>query len=91
VADFCDHVVSGFDALVVPLHDDEDEANGYIQVNSRLGSVLRYPLLSVSIGVASNHLRPLTSVAQAITIAAEMRLFAKTTAGSCWKLDRRTA
>lgn len=89
VAELGDAIVGGFDQLAGELHDPADVRNGFIECETRLGTVTRGPLLSISIGVASNFLRPLLSAAQATTIAAEMRQVAKSVPGSAWRVDRR--
>jgi GGDEF domain-containing protein len=42
-----------FDARVPDLYPPDAAARGYIEVEDRLGVRVRFPLLSVSIGVAS--------------------------------------
>ncbi len=83
-------VVRRFDEQAASLYDDADRANGYIEVANRRGELQRFPLLSISIGVASTDRRAFEHYAEAVAIATEMKAFTKATAGSSWAIDRRT-
>jgi len=82
-------VVRSFDEQVANLYDPEERDRGYIQVADRSGVVTRYPFLTISIGIASTEVRPITSAAEAAAIAVEMKRFAKSAGGSLWAMDRR--
>ena len=62
---------------------------GYIEVANRRGELQRFPLLSISIGVASTEKRAYAHYAEAVAIATEMKSYTKATAGSSWAIDRR--
>ena len=77
-------------AQQVPLlYDPEDRERGYIEVENRQGRVERFPLLSISIGVATTERRRFTHPGEAVTVATELKEFAKRTQGSHFVVDRR--
>lgn len=87
--DVAEGIVARFDAEVPALYDPEDRERGYVEVANRRGELQRFPLLSVSIGIATTEHRAFAHYAEAVAIATEMKTFTKSTAGSSWALDRR--
>jgi diguanylate cyclase (GGDEF)-like protein len=83
-------IVEHFDAQSASLYDETDAAQGHIEVMNRQGEPQRFPLLSISIGVASTERRAFAHYAEAVAVATEMKSFTKATAGSSWAADRRT-
>jgi len=83
-------LVDRFDAESPELYDDEDRERGYVEVTNRRGEMQRFPLLSISIGIATTDLRSYAHYAEAVAVATEMKSFTKTSAGSSWAVDRRT-
>ncbi len=83
-------LVDRFDAESGALYDDEDRERGYVEVTNRRGEMQRFPLLSISIGIATTDLRAFAHYAEAVAVATEMKAFTKTSAGSSWAVDRRT-
>ena len=83
-------IVDRFDAESPELYDDEDRERGYVEVTNRRGEMQRFPLLSISIGIATTDLRSYAHYAEAVAVATEMKSFTKASAGSSWALDRRT-
>lgn len=84
-----DAIVRTFDEQVANLYDPDDRERGYIEVTDRSGVVTRSPFLTISLGIASTAIRPITSPAEAAAIAVEMKRFAKSAGGSIWAMDRR--
>ena len=84
-----DGIVRTFDEQVTHLYDDEDRERGYIEKEDRAGIVQRYPMLTLSIGIASTEIRPIATAPEAASIAVEMKRFAKGVTGSTWAMDRR--
>lgn len=84
-----DNLIARFDALAPSFYDDEDRERGYIEVENRRGDMQRYPVVSVSIGVATTGRREFTHYAEVVQVAAEMKEFTKRTPGSVWAADRR--
>jgi PleD family two-component response regulator len=83
-------IVAAFDGGVGEWYDAEDRANGYIELMNRRGELERFPLLTISIGVASTEKRSFHHYAEAVAIATEMKQYAKGLPGSAWAADRRT-
>ncbi len=83
-------LIETWDREVVRLYDPADFANGYIDVVDRRKEMHRYGIAAVSIGIASNVHRPITSHWEASEIASEMKQFAKRERGSGFAMDRRT-
>ena len=87
--DVADAIVARFDSESPGLYDDEDRTRGFIEVTSRRGELQRFPLLSISIGIASTDRRAFAHYAEAVAVATEMKAFTKAKAGSSWAIDRR--
>ena len=84
-------IVQSFDEMVPELYDVDDRANGYIEVTNRRGDLQRYPLLTLSIGIASTEKRSFRHYAEAVTVAMEMKQYTKETGASSWSIDRRSS
>ena len=89
VEQLTDRVLKLFDDGVVSLHDPEDVANGYLAVVDRRGREQRYPLTSVSIGVALTGRRSYRDHREIVAVATEMKAVAKGVPGSAVAIDRR--
>jgi diguanylate cyclase (GGDEF)-like protein len=79
-----------FDALVPSLYDQADLDRGGVEVRDRQGNLRTFPLLSISIGVVSTERRSFSHYAEVVTVATEMKQFAKREARSSYAVDRRT-
>jgi diguanylate cyclase (GGDEF)-like protein len=88
--DAAEAIVKRFDQEVPALYDPDDRERGFVEVANRRGELQRFPLLSISIGVASTEKRAYAHYAEAVAIATEMKAYTKATAGSSWAIDRRT-
>ncbi|MGH2722177.1 MAG: diguanylate cyclase response regulator, partial [Actinomycetota bacterium] len=71
------------------LYDTADAERGYVEVRDRRGNPTRYPIMTVSIGIATNSYRKIESVAEAGEIAGEMKHVAKRSPHSAYATDRR--
>jgi diguanylate cyclase (GGDEF)-like protein len=87
----CQAIVDNFDREVAALYDPEDHERGYIEVVNRKGESQRFPILSLSIGVATTARRKFTHREEAVAVATELKEYAKRSEGSSWAIDRRTA
>ena len=85
----CRAIVRRWEAEAPALYDEEDRARGYIEVPDRQRTVRRHPIVSVSIGVASTQRRAFTHPGEVVTVAAELKEYAKRHEGSSWEVDRR--
>jgi diguanylate cyclase (GGDEF)-like protein len=80
-----------FDRLAATLYDEKDSIRGYIEIEDRKGTVAKFPMLSVSIGVASTGQRRFEHYGEAVEVATEMKAIAKRQSGSSFEFDRRRA
>jgi diguanylate cyclase (GGDEF)-like protein len=73
------------------LYEEEDRRRGHIEVENRQQQVERFPLLSVSIGVATTDRRSFTHPSEAVAVATELKEYAKRADGPSYAVDRRAA
>ena len=85
-----ERVIETFDDGILDNYDTADALRGYIEVIDRRGERYAFPMVSISMGVASNVLRPINSQWEASAVAVEMKEFAKKRTGSSFEIDRRT-
>lgn len=78
-----------WDLRAPELYDEEDRERGYIRVRDRLKRTLKFPLVSISIGIATNSHRNFTSHLDAADVAGEMKRVAKRDHFSSFAIDRR--
>jgi diguanylate cyclase (GGDEF)-like protein len=90
VNDSCEEIISVFDTLIPFQYSEADRRAGYFFGKDRRGVLDRVPLMTVSIGVVTNAMRPLKDARQVSQLATEMKSFAKTKQGSVFTIDRRT-
>ncbi len=87
---YCKEVIERFDDGILDYYDTADALRGYIEVVDRRGERFAFPVVSISLGVATNATRAITSQWEASALAVEMKEFAKKHAGSSYEIDRRT-
>ncbi len=87
---YCKEVVERFDDGILDLYDTADALRGYIEVVDRRGERYAFPVVSLSLGVASTEVRDIGTQWEASAIAVEMKEFAKKQPGSTYRIDRRT-
>lgn len=81
-----------FDAAAAGLYSPEDRERGYIIAKDRAGNVKEFPLMSLTIAIATNELRTLEHYAKMADITAEIKKHLKgrpAGSGSAWLKDRR--
>ena len=88
---FAKEVIERFDDGILDLYDTADALRGYIEVINSRGERYAFPVVSLSLGVASTHVREIGTQWEASAIAVEMKEFAKKQQGSTYRIDRRTA
>jgi diguanylate cyclase (GGDEF)-like protein len=81
--------IDRFDREIPSLYDPRDAANGYVEADDRQGRPVRYPLVSISIGISTTDRQSFAHYAEAVAVATEMKLFTKRTEGSSWAIDSR--
>ena len=84
-------VVERFDAQIHEFYEPEDLERGYVEVEDRKGVLQRLPLAGVSIGIATTSVRTFAHYGEAVSVATEMKQFAKRDSGSSYAVDRRQA
>lgn len=85
----CDEIIQVFDELAPYQYSPEDRKAGYFLGKDRRGTIHRIPLMTLSIGVVTNHRQEFSHTAQVSELAAEMKTYAKTLPGSVYVVDRR--
>jgi diguanylate cyclase (GGDEF)-like protein len=88
--DLCARALALFDAVAISLYDPIDAERGHIALTDRQGNLRKYPLVSVSAGIASTERRRYSDHRQIVAVATEMKNVAKATPGSAVAVDRRT-
>jgi DNA-binding response OmpR family regulator len=89
VDEVCQDLIAAWDDHIGRLYDSEDLDRGYIIVKDRRDQMNYFPVMTVTVGVATNSHRPITSHWEASEIATEMKQFAKREPKSCYAIDRR--
>ncbi len=87
---FAGRVIAGFDGRVPTLYDPEDAGAGSIELEDRQGQLRRFPIVSVSLGIASSARRNFANHRELVATATELKGVAKRERGSSYALDRRT-
>ena len=87
--DMAAKLCSRFDALSASLYDPADGERGNIEVKDRQGNLRTFPLLTLSVGVATTQNRRFGHFGEAVAVATEMKQFAKREPGSSFAVDRR--
>ncbi|MEX2556851.1 MAG: response regulator [Actinomycetota bacterium] len=86
----CQKTIELFDRGAGGLYDPADAGEGFIEVQDRQGEAIRYPLLTISLGVGSSGDGGFDDYRQLVDAATEMKSVAKRRQGSVFALDRRT-
>jgi DNA-binding response OmpR family regulator len=86
---FCQDVVERFDDGILDFYDAHDALKGFVEVIDRRGERHSFPIVSFSLGAATNNRRSFTTEWEASAVASEMKEHAKSEAGSSYKIDRR--
>ena len=89
VDEVCKRIVDDFDRSIPSFYTQDDLNKGYIIVKNREGKVTAIPMLTISIGVATNKKHAFTHVGQIIQIATELKTYAKSFPRSIYTFDRR--
>jgi diguanylate cyclase (GGDEF)-like protein len=91
VETFCQEVVDRFDDGILDFYDPHDALKGTIEVIDRRGERHSFPIVSFSLGVATNRRRTFATEWEASAVASEMKEHAKGEPGSSYRIDRRTS
>jgi diguanylate cyclase (GGDEF)-like protein len=82
-----------FDRQTPLYYTEEDKTNGYITAKNRLGIERRFPLMTISIAIATTENRSLTHYAKVVDIVSEIKRYLKSNPdrhGSLYLIDRRS-
>jgi diguanylate cyclase (GGDEF)-like protein len=85
----CQEILSRFDAAIPAHYRPEHREKGFIEAQNRQGEVVRYPIMTLSIGVVTNSQRAFTDPMQVSNLASEMKKYAKAVGGSVYRVNRR--
>ncbi len=86
----CKGITTAFDSEIKQFYNETDARQGFIESLDRQGRRMRFPLMSISLAVASNHYRPIADHRMVVSIAAEMKKYVKKMEGSSYAIDKRT-
>jgi diguanylate cyclase (GGDEF)-like protein len=87
--DVAKRIVERFDGDIHEFYEREDVERGYIEVEDRKGVMQKLPLAGVSVGIATTEVRRFAHYGEAVSVATEMKQFAKREARSSYAVDRR--
>jgi diguanylate cyclase (GGDEF)-like protein len=82
-------IIDNFDKIVPIFYDSENRTQRCIESVDREGNSKTFPIMSISIGIATNKTRPYTHYGEMTEVAAEMKKYAKRFNGSCVRTDKR--
>ncbi len=85
----CENIIKEFDLKIPELYSDEDRQAGFILTANRKGSIIQYPIMTVSIAVVTNEFKELHNHLHVSEIAAELKKKAKSIYGSVYLKDKR--
>jgi diguanylate cyclase (GGDEF)-like protein len=87
----CNSIIAEFDNRIREKYNVEDLKRGLIFTYNRLGAIVEFPIMTISLAVITNEFRNFYTYLQVSEIAAELKKKAKTITGSSFIKDRRKA
>ncbi len=87
----CKKIIEKFDKIAPSFYEPEDRERGYIETTDRRWNIMKFPIISLAIGVATTAVRDFISVGEVSKIGTEMKKYAKKfkDKGSYYAVDRR--
>lgn len=85
----CEKIIEDFNKTITSFYKEEDLKRGYIITQNRRRKTVNVPILTISIGVATNEFRSLEHIGKVIQIITELKNCAKASPGSSYIIDRR--
>ncbi len=85
----CNYIIKTFDEKIVALYDDDDLGKSFITHKNRQGIIQDFPIMTLSIGVATNQKRKLEHFGMVSQLGTEMKAYAKKFIGSKYIVDVR--
>lgn len=84
-------IIEAFDQIIPTFYDPEDRGRGYIESVDRQGQIRKFPLMTISIGGATcRRDRGLTHYGELTEAVSQMKRYAKSIPGSCFRSDKRS-
>jgi diguanylate cyclase (GGDEF)-like protein len=87
--DVAKRIVGRFVEHIPEFYDPDDVERGYVKMEDRKGVLQEIPLAAISVGVATTAKRAFAHYGEAVSVATEMKQFAKREPGSSYAVDRR--
>jgi diguanylate cyclase (GGDEF)-like protein len=87
--DVAGRICQRFDDVRLDFYDAEDLDRGFVRMEDRKGMLQDIPLVAVSVGIATTSRRGFAHYGEAVSVATEMKQFAKRDGGSSYAVDRR--
>jgi len=88
------NLTNEFDSAIPLYYNENDRKGGFIETTDRNGHVCRFPMMSISVAVATNERREINHYAKLVDILSELKRYAKhgmpNRKGSVYVFDRRT-
>jgi len=85
----CSAIIKSFDKKIVKFYSLKDQTKGYIAGKDRQGNVIKFPIMTITIGVVTNTKRKFGHKGQIAAVGAELKKYAKSLEGSNYIIDRR--
>ena len=85
----CKQIIKNFDLIIPTFYDEEDRIRGYIDSVDRTGEKNKFPIMTISIAVASNDKKKIRHCGEASEITSRLKKLAKSIEGSNYVKDRR--
>lgn len=89
IEEVCKKIIEDFDKSIVSFYGQEDRDRGYIITKNRTGNLSKIPIMSLSIGVATNEYQKFSHIGEIIQITTDLKNYAKTLGKSIYVKDRR--
>lgn len=92
IDEICSKITAAFDTKIPNYYNLPDRQRGYIVTYDRRENLHQFPLMTVTIAIATNERRKITHYAQVVEITTELKKYAKSLAnrsGSFFIKDRR--
>jgi diguanylate cyclase (GGDEF)-like protein len=83
----CAHAITSFDQLAALFYDATTRERGYIDAHDRQGRPMRFPFVSLSIGIVSTERHPIAHVAEGAQRSVEPKKRAKELPGSVYVFE----
>lgn len=90
IEETCSELIEAFDNIVPSLYDELDREQGYIASHDREGNARQFPIMGISIGIASAEPDVFRHYGEVTSVASEMKSLAKKQTGSCFRTNRRS-